>query len=463
MQKSLHALPLVVGLAYFMEQLDATIIAPAIPDIAAAFHTDALNLNLTMTVYLLCGVGFIPAGGPLAARWGTRSVFQAAVALFIASSMLCAMATGLPGLCVARALQGIAAALMVPVGRTALVRDTPRAELVSALAWMITPAMLGPLLGPPLGGLLTTSLSWHWIFLINVPIGIAGLWGARRFVPQIFIETERRFDLTSWVLLAGTLACVIVGLETLRHGASPMRSGLAGALLLVGIALYARRAKGQAAPMLDFGLLSSPTFRTSFVAGSLLRVGYGALPFLLPLMLQIGLGFSPLQSGMTLLATGAIAFVTKTQTTWMLRRWGFRQVLLVNGVVCAAALGLCGLCRIPWGLPAIAAAASLAGFVRAIQFNALAAIAYADLPPEKVGPATTLNTMAQQLSVMMGISVAALVVDWSSRMAGRGVPAPEDFSAAFYAVALIGAAAIPSYRALRPDAGHQLSGNVAPR
>lgn len=463
MQKIHRGLPIVVGLAFFMEQLDATIIAPALPDIAVDLGTDPLSLSLTMTVYLLCGVAFIPVGGALAARWGTCSVFRGAVALFVASSILCAVATELATLCVARALQGIAAALMVPVGRTALVRDTPRGELVAALAWMITPAMLGPLLGPPLGGLLTTWLSWHWVFLINVPIGLAGWWAARRFVPQIFIEPEGRFDLTSWMLLAVTLGAFVAGLELLRHGTPAVLPVSVAGVFLLGALLYTRRAKGGAGQMLDFSLLRTRTFRTSFISGSLLRVGYGALPFLLPLMLQVGLGFSALESGVTLLATGAVALVTKTQTTWMLKRWGFKRVLLVNGIACAAALWLCGLCRVSWGLPAIAVAASVAGFVRAIQFNAITAIAYAELPQQRVAAATTLNTMAQQLSIMVGISVATLVVDWSSRLAGRGAPGPSDFSMAFYVVAAIGAAAVPSYLALRADSGAQLSGNTVSR
>ncbi|WP_439587144.1 MFS transporter [Hydrogenophaga sp.] len=456
-----RGLPIVVGIAFFMEQLDATIIAPAIPDIATAFQTDPLNLNLTMTVYLMCGVAFIPVGGLLASRWGTRTVFQGAMALFVVSSVLCALSTNLIALCAARALQGVAAALMVPVGRIAIVRNTPRAELVKALAWMITPAMLGPLLGPPLGGLLTTWLTWHWIFLINVPIGLAVLWGARVYVPQIFLETPGRFDVVSWLLLAVALACAILGLEMLRHGTPTLHWLVFGALLVFALGGYARRSRRVSTPLLDFSLLSTATFRISLVAGSLLRVGYGALPFLLPLMLQLSLGLSALESGMALLATGAVAFLTKTQTTWMLRRWGFRRVLLVNGVFCAAALFLCGLFRVGWGLPVIAGVAALAGFVRAIQFNALAAIAYADLPMDKVAPATTLNTMAQQLSVTIGISVASLVVAWSSRMAGRSSPSAEDFSIAFYALALIGAAAIPSYLAVRRDAGQALSGHTA--
>ena len=459
MQKLHRGLPLVVGLAFFMEQLDATIIAPALPDMAAALGTDPLTLSLAMTVYLLCGVAFIPIGGPLASRWGTRTVFQAAIALFVASSVMCAFASSLPVLCAARALQGMAAALMVPVGRTALVRQTPPGELVAALAWMITPAMLGPLLGPPLGGLITTLLSWHWIFLINVPIGLAGLWAAARFVPQIHLEADTAFDLPGWLLLACILAFLIGGLELVRHGAPTVPCAVLATLFLLASGAYARRANRRARAMLDFALLRTRTFRTSFVSGSLLRVGYGALPFLLPLMLQVGLGFSALESGMTLLATGAVALLTKTQTTWMLRRWGFRRVLLANGIACSVALAICGLCRVSWGLPAIALVASIAGLVRAVQFNAIAAVAYADLPPQKIGAATTLNTMAQQLSIMLGITVATLVVDWSARAQGRSAPTPDDFSAAFYVVAAISALAIPSYLALRADAGARLSGN----
>ena len=211
-------LSLLVGLAFFMEQLDATIIAPAIPEIAADFGVAPLSLNLTMTIYLLCSVAFIPASGHLAARWGTRAVFRGALLLFVASSVLCALSPNLVSLAAARALQGVGAALMVPVGRMAIVHATPRGELVLALAWMITPAMLGPLMGPPLGGLLTTWLSWHWIFLINVPIGLAGWWFAGRCMPQIHQAVSGRFDGGAWMLLAGILAAVIAALEWARHG-----------------------------------------------------------------------------------------------------------------------------------------------------------------------------------------------------------------------------------------------------
>lgn len=462
---SYRPLSLLVGLAFLMEQLDSTIIAPAIPDIAAAYGVSPLSLNLTMTIYLLCSVAFIPTSGHLAARWGTRTVFRGALLLFVVSSLLCALAPNLPALAAARALQGVASALMVPVGRMAIVHATPRGQLVMALAWMITPAMLGPLLGPPLGGLITTALSWHWIFLINLPIGLAGWWFAGRAMPQIRQPAGSGFDGLAWTLLAGILGGLIAALEWLRHGgvsAAALGWGVVLVVLLAMLVLaYVGRARRADVPLLDFALLREPTFNTSFWAGSLVRVGYGALPFLLPLMLQIGLGFTALQSGMALLASGAVAFVTKTRTAGMLRRWGFRRVLVVNGVLCALGLALCAWFHASWGLAAIAVVVSVAGFFRSIQFNALAAIAYADLPASKIAPATTLNTMAQQLAVMLGISLSALVVDVSSRAASRSVPASADFGLAFVLVALVALAALPFCLRLQADAGSELSGHRA--
>lgn len=440
-----------------MEQLDATIIAPAIPDIALDLGAAPLSLNLTMTIYLLCSVVFIPTGDWLASRFGTRTVFQASLVVFAAASILCALSTSLWMLVAARALQGIAAAWIVPVGRTAIVRVTPKPKLVNALAWMITLAMLGPMLGPPLGGLLTTWLSWHWIFLINVPIALLCIVASTRAFPQLRETPDGRFDPLSWLLLGAVLSIVIVVFEGLREGRPDVWVWL-GPLVVAALA-YQWRSRQTPTPLLDFSLLRVPTFAASFWSGSLLRVGYGALPFLLPLMLQLGLGYSPVQSGLVLLLAGLVSMLTKTQTASILRRWGFRRVMLVNGFLCVAGLIVCALFREAWSLGAISLAVSIAGFFRAVQFNAVAAIAYADLAPSRIGAATTLNTMVWQLAIMIGISLSALTVSLMSKVAGRSEAVAFDYGLAFLVLALIGALATPAYLRLSSDAGSQLSGH----
>jgi EmrB/QacA subfamily drug resistance transporter len=450
-------LPIIVGIAFFMEQLDSTIIAPAIPDIAQSLGVDPLSLNMSMTAYLLFSVAFIPTGAWWAERFGTRAVFQAALAVFALSSIACAAANSATMLIVARAVQGASAALMVPVGRTVIVHVTEKSKLVNALAWMITMAMLGPLLGPMAGGLLTSYASWHWIFLINVPIALACLAASVRYFPDIRRDQGTPFDLLSWILLSAALATVIVMLESLREGAW----SAAGWLLPMGILSlgYWLRSQRIAHPLLDFSLLRVPTFAASFWSGSLLRVGYGALPFLLPLMLQLGLGFTPVESGLALLASGLIALVTKTQTTRMLRRWGFRNVMLVNGSLCVLALACCALFTSKWNIATIALVVSVAGFFRAVQFNAVTAIAYADVSPQRIAAATTLNTMVQQLAVMAGIALSTTVVSLSAHVTGTSPSDSAHFSVAFLVLAAIGALATPAYLQLSQSAGSHLSGH----
>ncbi|WLE62896.1 MFS transporter [Burkholderia plantarii] len=455
-------LSLLVGSAYFMEQLDSTIIAPAVPDIAHAFGVDALNLDLSMTVYLLCSVIFIPVSGLLAGRWGTRSTFRLAMLVFVVSSAVCGAAGSLPVMIAARAVQGFSGALMVPVGRIAIVRTTPRPALVGALAWMITPAMLGPLLGPPLGGVIATFASWRWIFWLNIPVGLACWALARRVVPQIVEHEEATFSVPEWLSLTAALAALVAMLELANRHDVPAALYLAlGAAFVLAAAMHAGFARRSARPLLDFTLLRFETFNTSFWTGSLVRVGYGALPFLLPLMLQLGLGYSAVDSGVVMLASGAIAFVTKTQTTRLLRRFGFRNVLIVNGVVCSLALIVCSTFRAGWGLTLIALVVSAGGFSRSIQFNAIAAIAYADLPDSKVSAATTLNTAVQQLAVMLGISVATVVVGLSAQLGMRARPATVDFANAFMLVGLIALSTVPFYVRLKRRAGGEMSGHAA--
>jgi EmrB/QacA subfamily drug resistance transporter len=444
-------LSLLVGMAFFMENLDSTIIAPAIPQIAVDFGIDPLSLNLTMTFYLLCNVVFIPISGFLAARWGSRSLFRLALLLFACSSLGCGLADDLVSLTLGRAVQGMSAALMVPVGRSVIVHTTRKADLVVALAWMITPAMLGPFLG----GLIVTYVSWEWIFFINLPLGIVGYFAAERYVPQIKDPAASHFDPGQWLLLA-------LALELLRHpGLDPviyLGLALLGVGALGGYALRNRRYRPHER-LLNFELLQVMTFRVSFWSGGLIRVGYGALPFLLPLFLQLGLGFSALHSGLVLLASGAVALMTKTCTALILRRFGFRRVLIWNGLCCALALALCALFRSEWGLALLATAVSLGGFFRSIQFNALTAIAYADLPRQQIAAATSLNTTFQQLAVMLGIALAVLSVDGSARFFQHAAAEVIDFALAFVLLAAFALASAPFALRLDANAGSELSGH----
>jgi len=453
-------LAILVGMAFFMEQLDSTIISPVIPELAAAFQVEPLQLSLTMTIYLLCSLAFIPFGGALIARFGTRTVFRGAILTFSISSLLCALSTELWQLTAARALQGVAAALVVPVGRSTIVWSVPKAQLVKALAWMITPAMVGPMLGPPLGGAIATWLSWEWIFLINVPVGLAGYYWASRVIPQIQEKSGTPLRWLEWVLVTLFLIMVLTLLEGSRGLIDPQWIPFAfGALLVLGgLCIFYYRHQNQ--PMLNFRLLGVRSFAAGFWGGSLVRVGYGALPFLLPLMLQIGMGFSALQSGIILLLSGLIAFFTKTKTANMLKRWGFRKVLLSNGAMCGVALLACS--GFGWSnsgsIYVISVIVCVAGFARSVQFNALTAIAYADLPPSDVSSATTINTMGWQLAIMMGISIASWIVDTSSSLAQRSQPVGIDFAIAFAALGIVALVSMYHYARLPANAGQALSG-----
>lgn len=458
---SYRPLSVLVGLAYFMDQLDSTIIAPALPQIAVAFGVSPLNLDLTMTVYLLANVAVIPLSGLLAARFGTRTVFQVSLILFAASSALCGFAQSLPALVAARVLQGASAALMMPVGRMAIIHATSKADLVAALAWMITPAMLGPLIGPLLGGVIATYSDWRWIFFLNLPLGLAGYLFAARVMPQVTDEEPPPFDLRQWLWLALLLVAGASLLWLVRHpGISPaVYAGLIALAVVSGTAYVRRVHGGGHPPLLDFALLKVPTFSVSFWGGCLVRVGYGALPFLLPLQLQLGLGFTAIESGVVLLASGLVAFITKTFTARILAHFGFRSVIIWNGVLCGFALALCAAFQASWSVALIALLASIGGFFRAIQLNALAAIAYADLPRRSVAPATSLNTTFQQFAVMIGISLSVTVVNLSAWAAQRPHAGGGDYAAAFLVLAVLVLAAVPVALQLHPGAGHELSGH----
>jgi EmrB/QacA subfamily drug resistance transporter len=455
---------LIVACALFMQNLDSTVIATALPTMARAFGSDPVRMNVALTVYLLSLAVFIPASGWVADRFGTRTVFRAAIAVFTIGSILCGQANSLGFLVMARILQGIGGAMMVPVGRLVLLRTVAKHELVAAMAWLTVPALLGPVLGPPVGGFIVTYASWRLIFNINVPIGILGIVLVTLFVEDVRETPRGRFDLIGLVFSGIALAAVMFGLETAGRGVVPPDATAAmlatGVIAAVGYWLHARN---HPAPLLDLTLLRLPCFRVAISAMLLFRAGIGAIPFLLPMMIQVGFGDTAAQSGLITFASSAGALVMKPATQRALRLFGFRNTLVWNGVLSAVMIAICALFRPTWPAAAIYAALLVGGFFRSLQFTAYNTLAYGDVPRPQMSAATSLYTAVQQLAATIGISAGAVALEVSMAMSRHTVPAPADFSAAFVVVAMFTLVAAPIALLMPHDAGDDLTGRHAPR
>ena len=449
---------LIVACALFMQNLDSTVVATALPAMARAFGASPLHMNVALTSYLVSLAIFIPVSGWIADRLGSRTVFCAAIAVFTLASVLCGRAESLPTLVAARALQGAGGALMVPVGRLILLQSVAKPQLVAAMAWLTVPSLVGPVVGPPLGGLIVTYADWRWIFNINVPIGLLGIALALRYMPDAPGVARARFDVRGLLLSSTALACLMVGFETAGRDLLP--APVTAALILVGLlagAGYALHARRRADPLLDFSLMRVPTFAVSVTSGSLFRVGVGALPFLLPLTLQFGFGKSPAESGFITFASSAGALAMKPVTQALLRRFGFRAILVWNGALSAALIGACAGFDASWPAAGLVAVLLIGGFARSLQFTAFNVLAYADIPRARLSAATTLYATLQQVSLTLGITAGAAALAASAALSGRGEPANADFSAAFLAVAAISLLASPAALVLRPNAGAELS------
>ena len=451
--------PLVVATALFMENTDSTVIATALPTIAASLGVDPIALKLALTAYLVSLAIFIPVSGWMADRFGARTVFRAALGVFMAGSLACAAAESLTGFVAARFLQGLGGAMMVPVGRLVILRSVPKSELVAALAYLTIPALIGPIIGPPLGGLITTWLDWRWIFFINIPIGLAGIVLASLYFEDLREPERPPLDLAGFLMLAPGLAALMLGLASLgRHLLPSWLSWgcLGGGALLLG--LYLRHAGRTAHPILRLGLMRYPTFRAAVTGGSLFRIGTGAIPFLLPLMLQVGFGLDALQSGLITFAAAAGAMFVKTVGPRILRRFGFRTVMVTNAVVASAFLAVNGLFTPQTPHALIVALLFLGGCLRSMQFTCINAIAYADLETREMSAGTSLASVAQQLSLSLGVTIGALALEGASAWHGRTAMRAEDFGPAFLVVALISCASVLAFRRLSPDAGAEVSG-----
>jgi EmrB/QacA subfamily drug resistance transporter len=453
--------PLIVAVALFMENMDSTVIATSLPAIAADIGTNPLALKLAITSYLLSLAIFIPASGWTADRFGARTVFRAAIAVFVLGSIGCALSNSLTDFVIARIVQGMGGAMMTPVGRMVLVRSISRRELVAAMAWVTTPALIGPVLGPPVGGFITTYATWHWIFIINVPIGVLGIILATRYIEDLRAEKHERFDVVGMVLAGLGIAGVAFGFSVLGLNFLPWT--VVAALVAGGacfIAAYLVHARRTANPALDLTLLKVPTFFASVMGGFIFRLGLGALPFLLPLMLQVGFGMTPFQSGMVTFATALGAMGMKWATANILRRFGFRTILVTNAVISSAFLAICAGFTQATPVALMVFLLFVGGFFRSLQFTSINTIAYADVEPHRVSRATALVSVAQQLAVSTGVAVGALAVELTVHFKGNGPLQASDFPPAFLAVAAISALSVFVFLRLSPDAGAEMADRV---
>ncbi len=456
--------PLIVAVALFMENLDSTIIATSLPAIALDLKQDPIALKLALTSYLLAQAVLIPASGWAADRFGTKRVFRSAIAVFTLGSIFCGLSSTLPQFVAARIFQGCGAAMMTPVGRLTLFRSIDRSEIVRAMAFLTMPALIGPILGPPLGGFISTYFHWRWNFWINVPVGAAGVVLASLYIPDIRDENVSPFDRKGFVLSGLGLSSLIFGLTVLGRHFVSLRVNLvliaAGALL---VALYIRHAMNFANPILDLRLLRIRTYWASVVGGFLFRIGVGATPFLLPLMLQLGFGMTPFASGMTTFVATAGALVMKATARTVLNRFGFRATLLFNALISSAFLALNGFFRPGTPQAILLIALFVGGFFRSLQFTALNALAFADIAHERMSSATSLSSVAQQLALSCGVAVGAAVVEATRRLSPGGAIGYHDFPPAFFVVAAISAASALTFLRLPHDAGAALAGAPAVR
>ncbi len=455
-------IPLIVATALFMENMDSTVIATSLPAIAADIGTSPLTLKLAITSYLLSLAVFIPASGWTADRFGARMVFSAAIAVFMVGSIGCALSTSVTHFVIARILQGIGGAMMTPVGRLVLLRSIDKSQLVNAMAWVTIPALIGPVIGPPLGGFITTYFSWHWIFLINIPIGLLGIFLALKYIDPIRSENPERFDLYGLVLAGLGLGGIAFGLSVAGLNLLPWT--VIVALVGIGTAsmtLYVIHARRTQSPVLDFTLMRLPTLRASILGGFLFRLGIGALPFLLPLLMQVGFGLSPFHSGLVTFASAVGAMGMKTLAARIIRTFGFRNLMTVNAVVSSVFLAACALFTVTTPLLLIMIILVVGGFFRSLQFTAINTVAYAEVETAQMSRATTLVSVNQQLAISAGVAIGAFTVESTMLMRHVTELSAADFAPAFIVVAIISAISAYFFWHMPDDAGHEISGRSA--
>ncbi|MDK9606053.1 MFS transporter [Lelliottia wanjuensis] len=459
--RGLSPAALLVAGAFFMEFLDGTVIATALPDMAKSFGVQAVDLNIGISAYLITLAVLIPASGWIADRFGARKVFAVALAIFTLASVLCGLSTTVDQFVAMRVLQGMGGALMVPVGRLAVLRTTPKHQLITAIATLTWPALVAPIIGPPLGGFITSYADWRWIFFINVPLGMLAIILALRIIPDLHDDARRPFDTPGFIATTIAMVSLVYAMESM--GAQHPEGLLTVGLLVVGVVtlIFALRHFQRAEwPMIRLDALQVPTFRVTMYGGSLFRASISAVPFLLPLMFQVGFGMDAFHSGLLVLAVFVGNLTIKPATTPLIRRLGFRKLLLINGALNVLLLLACAIITPQTPVWLIMLILYLGGVFRSIQFTAVSTLAFADVPSAQMSYANTLFSTATQLAVGLGITLGAIGIRIGEKLGSvlgiTDVPGIS-FRLAFVAIALICLVGMVDTLRLTKDAGSAVS------
>jgi len=463
----LRLLPYVVAGTFFMEYLDTTVIATALPQMAHTFGVGANALSFGMTIYMLALAIFIPVSGWAADRFGSRTVFFSAIIVFTSASMLCGLSNTVGEFTAARLLQGVGGAMMVPVGRLIVVGTTEKSRLMQAISTITWPGIAAPVVGPPIGGFITTYASWRWIFLLNVPIGIAALVAVAAFAPNLRGNTRKPLDVVGLVLSGVALTAMLYGAELASQPNSDpwIAVAIVGAGFVFGW-LTLRHSKSHAHPLIDFSTLKIPTFSVTVVTGSITRIGIGAVPYLMPLLFQIGFGLSAFNSGLLLLASALGNFGMKALTTRILRRFGFKRVSIVDVAVAFASIVACGMLTPQSPLVWVLIVVFVYGLARSMQFTTLATLAYADVEPAQMNGASTLWSSAAQMTIGLGIAFGAVSLragaflnGGANQHDGLHFTLP-DFRLAFLFAGVLTLMSMFGYVRMAGDAGQSLGGQA---
>ena len=456
-------IPLLVAGAFFMENLDGTVIATALPQMARSFHVGPVSLNVGMTAYMLTLAVFIPISGWVADRFGARTVFGGAIAVFTISSIFCGLSNGLEEFVLARIIQGIGGAMMVPVGRLVVLRSTEKQHLLRATSFITWPGLVAPVLGPPIGGFITTYASWRWIFFLNVPLGLIGIVLSALWIGNSREDEHRPFDWTGFVSSAVACSTLMYGLELVGQQPTPWFTIvlLLTVSLLTG-SLMVWHSGRHATPLISLASLKIQTFAITIRGGSLFRITISVIPFLLPLLFQIGFGLSAFKSGLLVLAVFAGNLGMKTVTTPVIRRFGFRRVLIGNGLLTAFSLFACAFLSPALPTPVIVAILFFGGLCRSMQFTSLNTLGFADIPPAQMSAATTFAIMVQQMTMGMGVAVGAIALRIAAllRHGSASNPTTPDFHLAFVLVGLIALVSVLDFLKLDAAAGAVVSGHA---